>query len=354
MKRGCFGLHAGQPHPPCADRGPDPAIRRQRSLAMTLEAIDLMGSDPFMTEVEAKTPTIFPSIPVSRGSDTIKSTLCLLAIMLLGTTSVHAAALQSGPMDGSQIDQVGEKVMNSNEFRSVRRTVLEKLPETDVDKGFLGSALRWMGDRIGDVFGAIGNFFRWLFSGFSGPRPARAPVQPQAGSWDWNFGLGGLANVFVIAVIVVIVMVLIVIAAMIVKSIDAKKRNRNGLLSDSEDMLSDVTTPPGELAASTYESRAIQFASTGNYRAAIRELLLGSMSWIERAGLIRYRKGLTNRDYVRSVWRRTDKREGYLTTAIQFELVYFGRRNPTAEMFALCLTSFQGAFHEEEAPTAAV
>lgn len=75
---------------------------------------------------------------------------------------------------------------------------------------------------------------------------------------------------FVIAVIVVIVMVLIVIAAMIVKSTDAKKRNREGLLSDSEDILSDVTTPPGELAASTYESRAIQFASTGNYRGDSR------------------------------------------------------------------------------------
>ena len=163
------------------------------------------------------------------------SRLTVLAILLGGATSVRAAAVQSGPMDGSQIDQVGEQVMNSNEFRSVRRTVLEQLPESDVDKGFLGSALRWLGDRIGDVFNAIGNFFRWLFSGFSGPRPARAPAQPSnspSGNWDWNFGLGGLADMFVIAVIVVIVMVLIVIAAMIVKSIEAKKRNRDGLLSD--------------------------------------------------------------------------------------------------------------------------
>ena len=81
---------------------------------------------------------------------------------------------------------------------------------------------------------------------------------------------------FVIAVIAVIILVLIVIAVMIVKSIDAKRKNRDGLLSDSEDMLSDVTVPPGELAASTYESRAIQLASAGDYRAAIRELLLGS------------------------------------------------------------------------------
>ena len=283
--------------------------------------------------------------------------ILVMILLMVSGSSVDAAAVQSGPIDGDQIDQVGDQVMDSNEFRSVRRTVLEKLPESDVDKGFLGGALQWVGDKLGDVFGAIGNFFRWLFSGFSGPGSTRAPAQPSnapSGSFDWSFGFGGLANMFAISVIVVIVLLLIVIAAMIVKTIDAKKRNRDGLLSDSEHMLSDVTAPPGELAASTYESRARQFASTGNYRGAIRELLLGSMSWIERAGLIRYRRGLTNRDYLRSVWRRADKREGYLTTASHFELVYFGRRSATAEMFELCLTSFQGAFHEEETPTAAV
>ena len=266
-----------------------------------------------------------------------------------------AVMIQSGPLDGSQIDRVGEQVMNGNEFRSVRRTVLEKLPENDVDKGFLGGALEWVGRKIGELFQAIWNFFRWLFSGFSSsPRTTPPPASTPSGDLDWTFGLGSLANAFVIVVIAVIVLLLVVIAAMIVKSIDAKKRNRDGLLSDSDDILSDVTTPPGELAASTYETRAIQFAATGNYRAAIRELLLGSMSWIERAGLIRYRKGLTNRDYLRSVWRRVDKRDGYLTTATQFEYVYFGRRTPTAEMFEKCLASFQGAFCEEEAPTAAV
>ncbi len=287
----------------------------------------------------------------------IRQVLILVAvtILMLSSVSVSAVPLQSEPLDGSQIDQVGERVMKGNEFRSVRRTVLERLPENDIDKGFLGGALEWVGKRIGDLFGAIWDFFRWLFSGFSSS-PRTTPPAPDLnpGSFNCDFGLGSLANAFVIVVIAVIVLLLVVIAAMIVKSIDAKKRNRDGLLSDSHDILSDVTTPPGELAACTYESRAMQFAATGNHRAAIRELLLGSMSWIERAGLIRYRKGLTNRDYLRSLWRREDKREGYLTTASQFEYVYFGRRTPTAEMFEMCLASFQGAFREEEAPTAAV
>jgi hypothetical protein len=263
-------------------------------------------------------------------------------------------AIQEGSLlTDDAIDQVGDQVMGGNEFRSVRRRVLEQLPEVDIDKGFLGTALEWAGERIGDVFGAIGNFFEWLFSGLRSPRGTTRPP-PAQNSSGGGFGFLGITDLLTTLAIIAIIAILIVIIAMVVKSIDAKKQKRESLLSDLSDVLSDVVTPPGDLAASTYESRAINLAAAGDHRAAIRELLLGSMSWIERAGLIRYRKGLTNRDYLRCVWRRQDKRNAFLTTATQFEYVFFGRRNPTAEMFEQCLTSFRGAFREEETPTAAV
>jgi hypothetical protein len=264
---------------------------------------------------------------------------------------------QSARLSDDLIDGAGERVMNGHDFRSVRHRVLDRTQAIDVDKGFLWSALGWMGDRIGDVFNAIGDFFRWLFSGFgsSGP-PAPASTAPQVPGSGPNpaAGMLGLAELLRILALVAILAVLVVIISMIVRSVDLKtQRNRNALTEGGE-FLSELMTPPGDLAASTYESRAIQLAADGNYRGAIRELLLGSMSWVERAGMIRYRKGLTNRDYARAVWRRPDKRDAYLTTATQFEFVFFGRRMPTAEMFELCLTNFRGAFREEETPTAAV
>ena len=42
-----------------------------------LGSVDLMGSDPIMTAIEAKTQTFLASTTVSRGSDPIKSTLIL-------------------------------------------------------------------------------------------------------------------------------------------------------------------------------------------------------------------------------------------------------------------------------------
>jgi Domain of unknown function (DUF4129) len=279
----------------------------------------------------------------------------LLTLLAFHQSPSACAAMSLAIQEGSlltddAIDQVGEQVMGGNEFRSVRRRVLEQLPEVDVDKGFLGSALEWAGERLGDFFSAIGDFFEWLFSGLRSPRGTTRPPPAQSTS----SGFLGITDLLTTLAIVAIIAILIVIIAMVVKSIDAKKQKRESLLSDLSDVLSDVVTPPGDLAASTYESRAINLAAAGDHRAAIRELLLGSMSWIERAGLIRYRKGLTNRDYLRCVWRRHEKRNAFLTTATQFEYVFFGRRNPTAEMFEQCLASFRGAFREEETPTAAV
>lgn len=264
-----------------------------------------------------------------------------------------------GTLSDDAIDRAGEQVMNGHDFRSVRRRVLEKVEVKDLDRGFLKEALSWVGSGIRSVFEAIGDFFRWLFSGWgrnrsTGPPPAPAPLSPLPSSSGSGFSMPDLAGLGTVLIFISVAAVIFVLIGLIVKSIDARRKKSEGLLDELGDALADVTTPPGELAASTYEGRALQMARDGNYRSAIRELLLGSMSWIERAGLIRYRKGLTNRDYVRSVWRRLDKREAYMLTATQFEYVFFGRRAPTAEMFEQCLTSFRGAFREEETPTAAV
>jgi hypothetical protein len=67
----------------------------------------------------------------------------LLTLLAFQQNASAATALPLAIQEGSlltddAIDQVGEQVMGGNEFRSVRRRVLEQLPEVDVDKGFLG------------------------------------------------------------------------------------------------------------------------------------------------------------------------------------------------------------------------
>ena len=287
----------------------------------------------------------------------------ILLLSAIGVSSSNAdATLQTestpggGPVTSEQIRDVADRVMQQHDFRSVRRRVLENAPPDSANSdGFLVESLRTMGEAVGD-------FFEWLFSGIT-PRNRRAPpVQPttpsssstpDSGVSSSGMGEFSVGNIVLYVGLAALILVAIWIIAMVIRSKDGRRRIDSSGLFDDENLLGELNVPPGELAASTYESRAIQMASEGDYRAAIRELLIGSMSWIERAGLIRFRKGLTNRDYMRAVWRQEERRKAYGRTAFEFERVYFGRREATPEMFNECLRQFQGVFREEET-TAAV
>lgn len=269
------------------------------------------------------------------------------------------------PLTDEAIDTVGQRVMDSVEFRSVRRRLAEQ-PGSDAaedDSGFIRKSLEWARDGISGIFSRIGDFFSWMFSGLSTPA---TPQNPGSGTDSWwpawleglvaavgsFFAAGG--TVVLIAMFGALTALLIAVIAVMIRRKDRQKSTKRGLLTELDNLFDDIIVAPGELPPAAYEARALKLAKTGDYRAAIRELLLGSMSWLERAALIRYRRGLTNRDYLRCIWRRQEKRTAYLATASQFELVYFGRRQPTPEMFETCLTEFRGAFHDEETPTAAV
>lgn len=104
-------------------------------------------------------------------------------------------------------------------------------------------------------------------------------------------------------------------------------------------------SPPGELAPSDYLERAQELAARGEHKGAIRELLLAAMSALERAGRIRFRKGLTNRDYLRAA--PGASRSSLSTIVYNFEHVYFGRREATAASYEECLRELRKSFSME-------
>ncbi len=300
---------------------------------------------------------------------------CFASISAVGFAVIIISTIQSGKtlaadestprglLSDEAIDSAVLPAMQSDEFLSLRRRVLEQVapPTADTDSGFLGDALEWLGDQLRTVLTHIGNFLEWLFlTPFrSVPAPAKGGnVTSQLGNgWfvEWLSDTLGLSAEFARFVAVLLLVLCILAITLVLASLFRrieKRRRLAALLPEDALLNADITAPPGELPAATYEGRARRYAADGNYRMAIRELLLGSMSWIERAGLIRYRRGLTNRDYVRCVWRRQTQRDSILATASSFELIWFGRRTPTEEMFLQCLAGFQGAFHEEEATPA--
>lgn len=110
--------------------------------------------------------------------------------------------------------------------------------------------------------------------------------------------------------------------------------------------------PPGELPSDAYLERAAALADAGDHRGAVREVLLAGMSRIERDGLIRHRRGLTNHDYVRAVWRHPRMREALLEIVDAFEHIFFGRRPASRAMFERVVGTFRKGFDQDESVVA--
>jgi len=183
--------------------------------------------------------------------------------------------------------------------------------------------------------GWLERFLDWLLGG-----PERSP-----GSRSFRLPavLGGLLRVVLyLAVGAAFGFVLFLILKSVLRRTPGKQ-DRSRRPSAAGEALS-LTTPPGEIPAEEYLSRALTLAQTGKYKDAIRQLLLGTMSWTERQGLVRFRKGLTNRDYLRANWHRPRQREPLAALIMVFDQIYFGRRPATAQRWEECLKNYRAGF----------
>lgn len=104
---------------------------------------------------------------------------------------------------------------------------------------------------------------------------------------------------------------------------------------------------PAESEVSIYLERAKTLAQTGDYHNAIIQLIYGSMSFIERAGWIRFRKGLTYRDYLRAARPHGLPGDSFRQIIRTYEPLGFGRREATREHFENTLSYYESAFHKK-------
>jgi len=135
---------------------------------------------------------------------------------------------------------------------------------------------------------------------------------------------------------------LIVVLAFIFKTVVSTHRQKSSAPEDARALIAQAGAAPGETPPEQYWARAEALEAKKDYKGAIRELLLGAMSATERRGLIRHRRSLTNRDYIWAA--RGAMRESLSTIVAMFELVYFGRRDATAESYLACARAYGESF----------
>lgn len=209
-----------------------------------------------------------------------------------------------------------QEIMSRSEFERLR--VEPEEPEETELPGWLESFLDWLES--------------WLGSG----------EETSDRSSSWLPGLSGLDFLVYAVVAIALVLLLGFILRAVVGSPSSKKLTTPGA---SERPVFRADRAPGEVAPGEYWQRALAFGEAADYRKAVREILLAAMSTIERRGLIRFRKGLTNRDYYYAV--RGAPRESFDVIAQAFELVYFGRREASVETYHACKQAYERSFLRE-------
>jgi hypothetical protein len=242
---------------------------------------------------------------------------CVLVLLLGFQTAGNGAQLTEISHDDEEIEHAVQTVLADPEYRHLKRAKAPE-PESATDSQFS----EW-----------LRAFLKWLF----GSESERAPPTNSS---------AGMMDVLFYSVIVILALLLLGLMVSILKRSQPKLLETD-FPSLEQDEAINPSQPPGDRPVNEYERRALAAAQLGNYRSALRELVLGAMSWTERSGSIRYRSGLTNRDYIRAVWRLTERRESLLQIVAAFERVFYGRREADAVTFESCLAEFQKSFSQE-------
>jgi hypothetical protein len=174
---------------------------------------------------------------------------------------------------------------------------------------------------------------------------------PSAGS---EFLAGLFGSAITLVVVIVVTAILAAIVALIVLGIRRWEREeRRESLADSDAATDEELEPsvtPGEKPADAWLAAAREAAAAGRFDEALALLLLGAMSHAERAGLIRPRRGLTYRDYLRAIPRGSAWHPTLAGLVNAYAPVGFGRRVATSAAFDAAIAPYERALSVEPTP----
>ena len=245
----------------------------------------------------------------------MRSSFFLCAIALLVALELSAQDGGYEYQDKGFVQQTVEDVMARPEFERLR----DGEDEVSKNPAWLKRIFDWIGDWIEP----------WL---------ARGNVQQER-----DMGSGVAYLVYGVAFLIVCAAL-----AFILKSVLESAKERELASEHEHARLVRAGAAPGETPPEDFWARAQELAARGNEKLAIRELLFGAMSSLERRGLIRHRRGLTNRDYLGAT--SGGMRASLRTIVTAFERVYFGRRAASSEGFRECSDAYREGFGVSDAP----
>jgi hypothetical protein len=278
----------------------------------------------------------------------------LVVLSLCGFWFPPAPSAAQQPVDRTRIKRNQEAIFNTPELRYLKThrssndASGDHFPSTRSGQG---------GDGAGDARGNLEGGRENGDPPHRDDRQARrgnppADTEPRDSSWSrggGDFG-SGAAGLFQILGSLAIAAMVVAIILMLINSLRDRESSRESDLSTGDALqLGEIEPerPPGLTPSEEFLRQARELARRGEFREAIARLLLGAMSEIERRGLIRYRRGLTQRDYFRAIRKQRELAGNYRRMLKIYEPLGFGGRVATERHFRETLQRFEAGFREQ-------
>lgn len=156
--------------------------------------------------------------------------------------------------------------------------------------------------------------------------------------------LGGTGSFAQMVAYLVLAAVAALIVMVVVRALRAYQKRLDRTLRLSLPEEGELDAPPGDVSSNEYAAKAQKLAAEGRFREAVGYLVLGAMSFAERQGFIRFRRGLTHRDYLRALQSQQQLQRAFRGIVRIYEPLCFGRREPHRDHFDESWHTFMSHF----------
>lgn len=160
---------------------------------------------------------------------------------------------------------------------------------------------------------------------------------------------GGIGQVFAVLAWLLVAAICGLILYFVVRGLMERTGDRaldNDADGDDEPRVGEeeAFAAPGDRPADAYVARARQLAGAGRFREAIAQLLLGAMSFVEHRELLRFRRGLTFRNYAAALSGLQAAQRAFRAIVRTYEPIEYGRREATRAHFEAAVASYEEGF----------
>ncbi len=193
----------------------------------------------------------------------------------------------------------------------------------------LGQTSPTVGDEIARIFQNVIDWLaaklEWLFDWIAKMWPSQRPDEEKRATF---FGVP----------VVVWVVTSLVVATMLLLAISVLRRSKRRAVTLVSEAVatSDADADPLSREANEWERYAADLAASGRLREAIRAWYHAVLMTLVRSGILHYRKGVTNWEYITALSPAFEWRPRFVSITQLFERQWYGHRDTTADVLDSC------------------